>query len=124
MFSVALKQLIKEAMKNHIYSFNGQLRHQKSGLATGTTLSGALANLYMLRWCRLFKEKLIYATTEIRGFKLYMLLYYVDDGNLIISRLPIGSKICDDGKIRICEQQAEIDCNSGAEYDQQILLWK
>ena len=43
MFSVALEHLIKQAMGNHVYSFNGFLRKQSAGAAIGTTLAGAFA---------------------------------------------------------------------------------
>ena len=109
MFSVALQHLIKQAMKNHIYSFNGSLRKQASGAAIGTTLAGSLAVLYMLRWCREFKLKLEFAVTEVDGFRLLMLKYYVDDGNLITTTFPLGSRLCEDGKIRVIEDQIEID---------------
>ena len=48
MFALALENLIKEAMGNHIYSFNGSLENQTAGAAIGTTLAGAIAVLYML----------------------------------------------------------------------------
>ena len=50
MFSVAIEHLIKQAMENHVYSFNGQLRKQSAGAAIGTTLSGAIAALFMVKW--------------------------------------------------------------------------
>ena len=40
MFSVALKVLIKTAMDNHLFSFNGSLFRQRKGGAIGSTLTG------------------------------------------------------------------------------------
>ena len=111
MFSVALKHLIITAMGEHIYSFNGSLRKQSSGAAIGTTLAGALAVLYMLRWCRDFRRKLDFATSEMENFKLHMLKYYVDDGNIISSQFPLGARLCEDGKIRVIENEVEVDRN-------------
>ena len=39
MFSIALESLIKASMRNHIFSFNGDLRKQKSGGTIGSTLT-------------------------------------------------------------------------------------
>ena len=101
MFAVALENLIKEAMGNHIYSFNGSLKKQTAGAAIGTTLAGAIAVLYMLRWCKILKVKINDAVSEMDNFNfnLRMLKYYVDDGNIISSIFPPGSRVCDDGKI-------------------------
>ena len=109
MFSVALEHLIKQAMGNHIYSFNGLLKKQTSGAAIGTTLAGALAVMYMIRWCRDFKLKLNFATSELDGFRLLMLKVYVDDSNIITTAFPLGSRLCEDGKIRVFDDQIEID---------------
>ena len=109
MFSVALEHLIKQAMGNHIYSFNGLLKKQTSGAAIGTTLAGALAVMYMIRWCRDFKLKLNFATSELDGFRLLMLKVYVDDSNIITTAFPLGTRLCEDGKIRVFDDQIEID---------------
>ena len=89
MFSVAIEHLIKQAMENHVYSFNGQLRKQSAGAAIGTTLSGAIAALFMVKWCKDFKQRLEFATTEIEGFNLLILKIYVDDANIVF---PLGSR--------------------------------
>ena len=111
MFSVALEHLIKQAMGNHVYSFNGFLRKQSAGAAIGTTLAGALAALYMIRWSKDFKHKVEYATTEIEGFTLLMLKIYVDDANIISTPFPLGSRLDSDGKIRIHQDEIENDRN-------------
>ena len=85
MFAIALENLIKEAMGGHIYSFNGSLRRQETGAAIGTTLSGAIYALYMIKCCVMMKEMIDFATSEIKDFKVKMLKYYVDDGDIISS---------------------------------------
>ena len=98
---------LRPAMGNHIYSFNGLLKKQTSGAAIGTTLAGALAVMYMIRWCRDFKLKLNFATSELDGFRLLMLKVYVDDSNIITTAFPLGSRLCEDGKIRVFDDQIE-----------------
>ena len=109
MFSVALEVLIKAAMGNHLFSFNGLLRKQSEGGAIGSTLTRAVAVLYTIRWSKEFKERLSVATSEIPDFKLYMLKFYIDDGNILSTEFPLGSRLCSDGKIRVVEDEIESD---------------
>ena len=57
MFKVAFEILIKAAMENHLYSFNGDLRRQNKGGAIGNILTGALGVLYTVFWCKDRKER-------------------------------------------------------------------
>ena len=108
MFSMALEHLIKISMKNHTYTFNKEIKLQSSGGAIGLTLTGSLAVLYMLRWCKEFLAKVRDATSDLNGFELHMLKYYIDDGNTICSILPPGSRLVD-GKIVVVEREVEAD---------------
>ena len=54
MLALALEVAIKVAMGNHLYAFNGSVRLQMEGGPIGNSLSGALAKVYMLWWCRTF----------------------------------------------------------------------
>ena len=47
----------------------------------------------------------------VENFKLYMLKYYIDDGNIISNQFPLGARLCDDGKIRVIENEIETDRN-------------
>ena len=37
---------------------------------------------FMVRWCKIFREKVLSATMTIPGFRLYMQKIYVDDKNI------------------------------------------
>ena len=87
------------------------LRKQSEGGAIGSTLTGAVAVLYTIRWSKEFKARLSEATTEIPNFKLFMLKFYIDDGNILSSAFPLGSRMCEDGKIRIIESEIESERN-------------
>ena len=50
MFKLAFENLIKVAMSEHMYSFDGEIRKQQSGVAIGNVLGGALAVLYTALW--------------------------------------------------------------------------
>ena len=56
-----------------IYSFDGEIYRQENGGAIGNSLTGALASCFMVVWARIFKEKLVFATQNIKDFELYLL---------------------------------------------------
>ena len=88
MFAVALEVLINEAMSNHCYTFNGQIKLQAKGGAIGNVLTGALGALTMVRFTRNLKEKLVYAMQDNPDFVLHLLKIYVDYKNVISCHLP------------------------------------
>ena len=108
MLALALEVAIKVAMGNHLYAFNGSVRLQMEGGPIGNSLSGALAKVYMLWWWRTFLRLLSEATTNIVGFALFMLLFYVDDGNLALEELAPGSRYID-GKVEVLPEEVEGD---------------
>ena len=108
MLALALEVAIKVAMGNHIYAFNGTVRLQLEGGPIGNSLSGALAKVYMLWWCRTFLNLLNQATNSIVGFALFMLLFYVDDVNLALEELAPGSRFID-GKVEVVPEEVEGD---------------
>ena len=40
-----------------------------------------------------------------------MLKFYIDDGNIMSSTFPLGTRLCQDGKIRVVESEIEADRN-------------
>ena len=108
MFSLALEEAIKAVMNNHLYSFNGEVKKQQRGGPIGLKLSGSLAKVYMLYWCRCFKEALSRALVGFTAFILYLLKVYVDDTNLVTEELPPGCRY-KDGLVTIDENAVEED---------------
>ena len=62
----------------------------------------------MLWWWRTFLRLLSEATTNIVGFALFMLLFYVDDVNLALEELAPGSRFTD-GKVEVVPEEIEGD---------------
>ena len=58
MIKLGLEHLMLVSLKNHIYSFDGKIKLQLSGGAIGDPLTGAIASVYVINWCRQFKSKL------------------------------------------------------------------
>ena len=108
MLALSLEIAVKVAMGNHLYSFNGSVRLQLDGGPIGSRLSGALAKVYMLYWCRMFLKLLNEATINCAFFKLYLLLFYVDDTNLAMEELEAGSRFVD-GQVVVVQEQVEND---------------
>ena len=121
MFSMALETLILEAMGGHIYTFNGSIKKQNAGAAIGTTLAGALAVMYMIRWSLEFNRRLVVATSMF-DFSLLMLKYYVDDGNIISTTFPPGARLCEDGVIRVLDNMIEVDRQTPADQRTALLV--
>ena len=91
--------MIKVAMSEHMYSFDGEIRKQQSGVAIGNVLGGALAVLYTVHFCRKYTEKILEATYDIPDFNLFLMKIYIDDNNVASESLPPGSRFID-GKIK------------------------
>ena len=100
MFSLVLEHAIKTAMKNHIYSDNGQLFRQKRGAAIEEPTR---------RLSRRYNYLLAKANSDTITLKLYMSSYYMDDGNWAAKALPPGCRLVE-GKLEIVQSEVENDC--------------
>ena len=95
MFKLAFENLIKVAMSEHMYSFNGEIRKQQSGVAIGNVLGGALAVLYTVYFCRKYTDRILEATIDIPDFNRFLMKIYIDDNNVSCECLPPGSRLID-----------------------------
>ena len=101
-------------MKNHIYSYKGQLFRQKRGAAIGLKLSGSLAVFATQVWSKRFNDLLAEANSDTTMLKLYMSSYYMDDGNWAARALPPGCRLVE-GKLEIVQSEVENDCQIPAD---------
>ena len=67
-----VKNTILLGMKNHLYSFNNQIRRQRKGGAIGNTLTEKLAKLLMKRFDRKFKKLLKSLDIETELYKRFV----------------------------------------------------
>ena len=74
-------------MENHVYKFENIIRKQKSGGPIGLSLTGDIADCYLIGWDKKFKQKL-------RTLGINEILYdrYKDDITIMAESLEIGSK--------------------------------
>ena len=91
MLGMALEEAVKVAMRNHVYTFNREVRRQSEGGAIGNKLTGAMAKVYMSRWTKQLRCNLAQATEDNDDFELYVLKYYVDDNNLVMEAIPLAT---------------------------------
>ena len=106
----ATKKMIAEAlsigvnftMKNHFYSFNGEMRRQEKGGPIGLALTGDVAQILMAWWDRQLIEKL-----ESREMKVLLYLRYVDDIVLVSKNMKNDdSKPKDEANMSIVQNVA------------------
>ena len=110
MFALLLELLIMKVMGNHVYSFNGTNKLQLEGGPIGLKLSGAIAKVVMLSWSRRFKAATESALRDFAFFKLYLLLFYVDDTFVAAEELEPGSRYMkEEQKVMVVEEEVEGD---------------
>ena len=77
MLREALKVVILFIMKNHIYTFENQIKMQSDGGPIGLELTGDVAQVFMMWWDEQLRHRL-----EERGLRVLMYKRYVDDINM------------------------------------------
>ena len=108
MFALALKVAVKACLENHCYSLGTDWKRQAGGGAIGLKLTGAIAKVFMVWWCRRFGQTIRAATVNVE-FELYLHMFYVDDHNLAMEELPPGSRYRD-GRVEIVPEEVDDDC--------------
>ena len=103
MWAETLALLVKLAMDNHIIRYGNDFIIQKDEGSIGVRLTGILAEIVMLIWCKLLKEKLSTA-----GIVNSVLNRFVDDITTIQQVIPEGMKLVN-GKLQFCQIKLEED---------------
>ena len=91
MWAEAVAILVRMAMNNHIFIFGNEIRIQSGDGSIGVRLTGILAELIMLIWCKLLKNKLSNA-----GIVNELLSRFVDDITMVQEIIPEGMRLQDD----------------------------
>ena len=100
--------LIIAGMTNHVYRFKNKIRIQIDGGPIGLSLTGQVADCYMIDWDKRYLQRLA-------KYNLIPVLYsrFKDDILMAIRRLENGTKI-DDGKLIVdIEKKIEDELKSG-----------
>ena len=94
---------VKFIMNNHIYVFDGNVYLQEKEGSIGIRLTGLLAEIIMIIWCKKFSNKL----KEI-GISNDLLSRYVDDMTVLPTVIPPGVRL-EEGKLNMHEDLVEVD---------------
>ena len=105
MIGLALEEAVKTTMQNHVYKLNGIVRRQAEGGAIGNKLTGAMAKVFMSRWTKEFRERVLNATKNTDGFAFHALKYYVDDNNVVMEAIPPGYKLIGDELVLVQDDE-------------------
>ena len=85
MLREALTVALTVIMKNHVYTFDNEIRKQTKGGPIGLKLTGVLAQSFMIWWDKEFAARLDEMSVVVRMNKRY-----VDDINLAVQATPPG----------------------------------
>ena len=95
--------LIITSLENHVYKFGNKVRKQGAGGPIGLSLTGEIAELYMIYWDREFLEKL-------KSVGIIPALYerFKDDLTILVKSLEAGTK-WQDGTLVVDPEKAKTD---------------
>ena len=87
LLSLVVKVATRNVFRHHLYSFAGDPRRQSRGGPIGLRLTSIVARIVMDQWISGF----IVAVMDA-GLTIHAIMKYVDDVNLVCSRLPLGTR--------------------------------
>ena len=85
--ALAIKLGVIEIMGNHMYEFGGKTFVQTDGGSIGLRMTGSVARIVMDRWASKMQAKL-----ENNKVKTYLFAKYVDDLNIYVEAVNLGSR--------------------------------
>ena len=87
LFSKMIEVAVLTVFRNHMYQFGGLSYRQLKGAPIGLRLTSIVARIVMDQWMARFLTKL-----DMAGIEVHLIAKYVDDINLILSNLRLGSR--------------------------------
>ena len=95
MLREALRVVLRVIMKNHVFTFDNEIRKQTKDGLIGLKLTGVLAQIFMIWWDKEFAAQL-----DEMAIIMKMNKRYVDDINMAIQATPLGMRY-KDGKSHV-----------------------
>ena len=93
MLANSIEIMIIATLENHVYKFSNEIRRQKAGGPIGLSLTGEIADCYMVNWDKQFMKKMFSA-----GMTPAIYERFKDDITLMLESLEKGLKYVD-GKL-------------------------
>ena len=105
MLALVISYGVHTAISCHTYKVGDSIYHQQAGGSIGLELTGAVSRPFMLRWDKLYKDKVERAGIDIRLYERY-----VDDSNQVVT-VPAPGSVYDavSEKVVIDANQVEAD---------------
>jgi hypothetical protein len=117
MLGTVIEIMIISSMENHVYKFANVIRKQKDGGPIGLSLTGEVADCYLIQWDKKFLEKL----KEV-GIDIILYERFKDDITVIMESLAKGSRL-KDGKVILDLEKKETDIErSDEEVTMEVVL--
>ena len=101
--SWVLRLAVLNIFKNHMYQFGGVTYRQLKGAPIGLRLTSIIARIVMDQWVKMFLVKVSKA-----GARVHLLAKYVDDVNMIMGMLPLGTR-WEDGMLTHSKEKESLD---------------
>ena len=87
MLALVISTGVRVVMANHTYKVGDQCYLQAEGGAIGLELTGAVSRPFMMRWDRIYLERV-----RMAGMKMLLYERFVDDSNQLAEVPPPGSR--------------------------------
>ena len=103
-------------MNYHVFIFNGSFYLQEDGGSIGVRLTGLLAEVMMILWCKSLKEK-----RSLAGIKGELLPRFVDDITILPTVIPSGMRLVDN-KLEFSPDLVDTDNNVNGDERTMIII--
>ena len=103
MLSKTVEIMIIAGMENHVYKFGNEIKKQMAGGPIGLSLTGEVADCYLIGWDKKFLKRL-----EELGVNIIIYERFKDDITIVAEALEKGSKLMGD-KIIKDEEKKKLD---------------
>ena len=103
MLSKTVEIMIIAGMENHVYRFGNEIKKQMAGGPIGLSLTGEVADCYLIGWDKKFLKRL-----EELGINIIIYERFKDDITIVAEALERGSKLMGD-KIIKDEEKKKLD---------------
>ena len=87
MLSKSIETMIVASLESHIYKFGNEIRRQKEGGPIGLSLTGVIAECYMVNWDKQFLKKL-----KELGIDPVIYERFKDDITIVVESIEAGTK--------------------------------
>ena len=87
MLAKSIELMIIISLENHVYKFGNEIRRQKEGGPIGLSLTGEIADCYMINWDREFLKKL-----KQLGIEIFVYERFKDDITIVVESFESGTK--------------------------------